>query len=275
MRTDTPKILPIFDVLDPGGVNPSEEWGDLDPKTDQEPQATADRHTDLAHDWRLFECGHCGKPSWKPESCGNRFCDICQGHRHARAYRRLKLLCSQVTPLHSRRLKFITLTMQNSYSIKAGVKVLRDSFRKLRQSKWWKHHVDGGVFVVEVTIGSAGWHVHCHIACHSRYMSVTTLAQKWEKASGGYIVHIRNCEGSPAKELAKYMSKPPDMPSAHIPEVSKGLKGVRLFQPFGSWYKVEIDIPREPVPCDCCGKTGMLTWTQTVDWAYHRQQGPP
>jgi hypothetical protein len=131
---------------------------------------------------------------------------------------------------------------------------LIDSFRKLRQRKYWKNAVDGGAYVVEITKGWKGWHVHIHALIVSYYIPSNVLSDLWYQCSPGFIVKIKlvkhnHCAGY----LTKYLSKGA-VPMEEQEVASASLKGSRLFQPFGSWQGIYNSLPKPKPVCPVCGK---------------------
>jgi len=70
--------------------------------------------------------------------------------------------------------------------------------------------------------------------------------------------------------LTKYLSKP-DVPDAVLSEVSAELHSFRLFQPFGSWFKLMKKFRDNKRGCPECGKhcfIPMDIWYNSITGKY-------
>lgn len=276
------KHLELFDSTETHVCNPDIGFSDSEDGraglnfADEVPSPAPLSELWLSHIFAVYACGHCGNRQVVPLSCGNRFCSVCQSSRHLRAKRRMKALVNAVKTPAGMRMNFVTLTIPNSSTIEDGVKTLRTAFQKLRASKWWKKKVDGGIFVIEVTKRPKGWHVHAHIACTSRWIKHPELSARWKKLTGAKVVWICPAKVSVVGYLLKYMSKAPDAPEQVQLEISTGLRGVRLFQPFGSWFNIKVTVERQQWTCKVCGEHH-LDWTpetRSGEYAAHIIRDP-
>lgn len=206
------------------------------------------------HDYHTVLCGSCGWSVRVPITCGNRFCDVCNGRSRHRTYTRLQSLIDKHPKRKGMRLRFVTLTIPNVTNAEEGFRDLIQSFKRLRQRNYWKKAVDGGAYVVELKRSASGWHVHLHMLIYSYYIPSPLLSGLWAKVSPGFIVNIRlvkhnRCAGY----LTKYLSKGA-IPLEQQEEASKALKGSRLFQPFGTWQGIYNALPKPKPVCPKCGK---------------------
>jgi hypothetical protein len=166
-----------------------------------------------------------------------------------------------IPPLPYRTFKLVTLTIPNSKTPQLGYKFLTKSFRKLRQRKWWKRIVYGGVFVVEATKGQNGFHIHMHIICQAYMIPVKELRDHWQSITGAHIVDVRSMWNiNASRYLTKYLTKVKGSVEFTM-QVGLGLKGSRLYQPFGKWHALDLAIPKQTFPCTKCGYSGWIT-----DW---------
>lgn len=205
------------------------------------------------HEFREITCLHCGHKITVPIYCGNRFCPICSIPRLSRVRRRLNWICSHVEPPRGYGFKFLTLTIRNEPDLPEMLKHLVKSFRKLRQRAFWKQYVRGGAFVLEVTGRPGNWHAHLHSVIEARFITYIKLLALWKTVSGSQGVWIeklpkRNIVGY----LTKYLSKC-SAPDLVTDEISQSISGYRLFQPFGSWYAVNLTFQTEKRGCPNCG----------------------
>jgi hypothetical protein len=133
------------------------------------------------------------------------------------------------------------------------------SFRRLRQRAWWKQRVNGGAYVIEVTGHPGRWHVHIHAVIEAEYLNAFKLSKIWRQVSPGRIVNIQKAWN---KNLAGYLTKyltADKMPEQLQAEASDALKGVRMYQVFGTWTKLDTSIPPHDRPCpECRGNTWLV-----------------
>ncbi|MBA7671157.1 hypothetical protein ES703_79308 [subsurface metagenome] len=154
------------------------------------------------------------------------------------------------------------------------VSTLFDSFKKLRQTASWKTHVDGGAFVTEITGCSGNWHAHIHAIIASKRYKWAEILELWMKLSPGRGVYIQNIpKQQVVRYLTKYLSKN-DVPDADRSELNDALKGTRLYQPFGSWYAINLQYKKPPPQCpDCKGSYFMLSgeYSETSDIRFWKE----
>lgn len=213
-----------------------------------------------AHAFTTFICCNCGRTLSVPIQCGDRFCDICSRRRSARIRSRLQDLHRYVHRKKGYTFKFLTLTIPSGSDLERQFNLLVKSFRRLRQRKFWRNRVDGGGYVIELTVGKGGlWHVHLHAIIYSAYLPVRQLARQWSGCGPGQIVHISMISGPQVVNyIAKYVSKSLAL-DRRTQIASEVLKGNRLFQPFGSFQASIQSIRRQAHPCENCGES-QWTW---------------
>lgn len=208
---------------------------------------------DYCHEYRRICCLHCGKTFDVPVYCGNRFCEICSKPRLNRIRQRLSWLCSKVRLQPAYSLKHLTLTIKNQPDLDDMLKDLVKSFRKLRNRQFWKQHVLGGAFVLEVTGEPDNWHAHIHAIIESKFIDFYKLLDLWKICSPGKGVYLQRIPaGHVIGYLTKYLSKP-SVPAEHLDEVSACIQGFRLFQPFGTWYAINNTFEMKRAGCPECG----------------------
>lgn len=204
------------------------------------------------HRYRNLVCSSCHSPLRVPLSCGNRFCDICSGPRRRRVQAKIRALIAAVHPLPGERLRFMTLTVPNCEDVASQAKQLQRSFRRLRQRQWFRNKCSGGFAVLELAGVPGRWHLHLHCVVHARFLSVRDLSRHWRSVSTGRIVHIKTIHSSAVADyVTKYVCKSGLPVSAQF-SASEALKGVRLYQPFGSWHSANLRIPRVLYHCPSC-----------------------
>jgi hypothetical protein len=132
------------------------------------------------------------------------------------------------------------------------------SFRKLRQRAFWKSHVAGGAFVIEVTSREGFFHAHIHAIIYARFIEWKTLLNLWMQVSSGRGVFIQRIPVSQVvRYLSKYVSKP--CSSGEITELThNALSHFRLFSPFGTWYSLSSKFVMKKACCPHCGQQAFL-----------------
>ena len=215
------------------------------------------------HKYLAIMCTCCGKHFDVPVYCGDRFCDICSYSRHGRVRKRLGWLISRYVPTKGSFLKHLTLTIPNQENLPKMLRSLLKAFRSLRQTAYWRNHVKGGAFVIEITGKTGSWHGHLHIVLDSTYMKWSVLRDLWIKYSGGRGVWINAIPPSQALSyLTKYLSKP-EVSDQDLSEVNASLKGFRLFQPFGTWFAVNQTYVNPPAQCSSCSsESSFITYRE-------------
>jgi len=150
-------------------------------------------------------------------------------------------------------LKHLTLTVRNHQDLAQMVKHLVRSFRRLRQRAYFKKHVVGGAFVIEITEKGHGWHAHIHCVIQAFRIEWQIIRNLWRQCTGGSTgVDIRNRSAvSCIQYLTKYISKS-DLPIDLQSVASDALKNYRLFNPFGSWFAINKQYVHPPSRCPKC-----------------------
>lgn len=166
----------------------------------------------------------CGSDAWiqreqlsgrlrvSSKTCKLRFCPACRAKLAKVTRKRVDgaLRTHKVTAW-----RFVTLTLRHSKKpLREQLQHLRQSFRRLRQRKQWKAHVQGGIAVIELTRNRKKdtWHPHLHCVVAGTYFPQPKLATEWLIASRtSCIVDIRSVwtiEGA-TDYLCKYLTKSP------------------------------------------------------------------
>jgi len=208
---------------------------------------------EVDHNYIRILCCGCGKVFDCPLYCGNRFCDVCNSTRRKRVRRRMEYLIDHVPPSDGKNFLHLTLTIANQPDLSRMAKQLLLSFRRLRQRAFWKNHVDGGAFVIEITRSSYGWHAHIHAIIMSDFIPWKKLKREWTDVSGSSGVYIKKI---PKIDIVRYLTKYITKTGLSLPDqyaASGALKGSRLFQPFGSWYAISCQAPKYVPQCTVCG----------------------
>lgn len=206
----------------------------------------------IEHLFTSVFCVNCGHTVPIPVYCHNRFCPVCSVHRNLLIRYKLSSFISSCQLRKYDSFKFLTLTIKNQPGLKEMTRELITSFRRLRQRSVWKKHVRGGACIIEVKPGKGGWHVHLHIVIESAFIPFQTLLAEWKSVSTGQGVYIKKLHNSQVVSyLTKYLTKE-QYTEAEQNLMTDILRGVRLFQPFGSWYSPIQAIKRLRFHCPTC-----------------------
>jgi len=181
-------------------------------------------------------------------TCHNRFCLMCQ-----RTYiRSVKERALQSVPAPNRRISFLTLTQRAAHNreLQEAIANIVASFRRLRASEYWKHYVEGGLYVMEITRGTQDWwHVHLHAVIDTDFWPLDQLHRAWARASrDDASCHIEavSAERHDAinRYLTQYLTKPfPDAlydNPAILAAFVAACRGRRMIQAFGSWAPQQL-----------------------------------
>lgn len=167
-----------------------------------------ERFCDCGKAW-FFEYSPCRSAyRLRVKTCENRFCPVCCLRL---GKERIDKLAEPLQGLKG--LKFITLTLQHSSDpLPAQVKHLKDSFRRLRQTKLWRSHYGNGIAVMEIKLtNKLEWHPHLHIIISGSYLRKNLLSEQWRICSRGSMIidvqAVRHTDKA-VEYVAKYVAKP-------------------------------------------------------------------
>jgi hypothetical protein len=190
------------------------------------------------------------------DHCRDRWCVPCQTSRRAALSAEV---VSRLRDTQSARMLTLTLKSLRVHKLEDLLSRLQDSFRRLRQRKWWQEHVTGGVCCLEVKRGKRGnWHPHLHLVCVGRNVKHRELSAEWLAVTGdSSIVWVTPIASSEVARqdvstyVTKYATKPISTVTMSLQEIADAmiaLKGKRLIQAFGTWsgIGVEDDSPADP-----------------------------
>jgi len=219
----------------------------------------------MTHQFIRIVCANCGHFFDVPVYCGDRFCPICSVARRKRVRDRLNFLVNNVPFVKDYGFKHLTLTIKNQRNLSRMTYVIRNSFRKLRQTDEWKRKVLGGAFVIEVTGCHGSWHVHLHIIIQAKYWKFSEILKLWMRLSPGRGVFIQNIpKAQVIRYLTKYVTKS-DVLENDKDELNEALKGTRLFQPFGTWYNINKLYVKPAQTCPNCDKPCFLLYGELFE----------
>lgn len=177
-------------------------------------------------------------------SCRDRFCLPCAKDRSR------CLATNVIREVGDRQARFVTLTLlQNGITIGDYIDKLYASFRKLRETKFWKKHVRGGCSFLEIKYKPQvdDWNVHLHLVTHGTWMDKRELSRAWHKATGdSYVTDIKFIEdlNKIGQYVVKYASKPFNNTflarNQQLDDVVQSLRGRRLCLTFGDWRGLKL-----------------------------------
>lgn len=215
--------------------------------------AVMDCHRTFRH-WRCRE-GH----DWAEaeNSCSVRVCPHC-------CCRRAAVLAARVDCFLLDRdtstMRYIVLSERSQVNLAKGMKLLWESWTRLRRSVRWKRKVKGCMVALEVTYNPQDytWHPHLNVLFEGEYFPVEELHQLWIEATEhrGEIVWINAVDQGTTRELVKYVTKLSDLIGDPV-ALDKFLTAVhkkRFVRTYGSFYGLSFADEENPAgkPCPDC-----------------------
>ena len=200
--------------------------------------------TDFSH--RLSECrsrawfmrnSETGQVRVAAKQCRLRWCYHCSEARQ-------QFITQAVTTwwTEAKRPKLLTLTLSHTKEpLTAQIDHLYKSFVKLRNRKFFKQRVGGGVWFFQITYNDKRqeWHPHLHILLDAMFLDQVELKHLWLKITKtSSIVHIRMVH-DPEKTLAhnaRYAARPSALlkiPQALWPDLFEAFNGRKICGTFG------------------------------------------
>lgn len=174
-----------------------------------------------------------------------------------------------VRRMNARRLATLTLASSDD-PLGEQIDRMSAAFRTLRRSAFWKQHVDGGVWAIEVTynVETGRWHPHVHIIMDGSYIPQADLKAAWLKITGdSSVVDVRKCDDArdAARYIATYVGKLADLlrvPAARVIDYADALHRRRLAGTFGTSHAHTLerkDDAEEPRPAEFIITAATLT----------------
>lgn len=203
---------------------------------------------------RAARFAHCGAGFWVlrkrddhdtiklvPDTCHDRFCEVCGNHRQHVIRTNLK---NRIEP-HPHR--FLTLTLKNDgVSLSTLLDKLLRCFKRLRASTFWREKVRGGAAFIELSANQENgrWHPHLHAIVDGKFMDHETLRRLWLSITGdSFVLDIRLIRDPKqvANYITKYATKPLPAKIVDRPylleEAIAALVGRKLCYTFGTWSR--------------------------------------
>ena len=196
--------------------------------------------------WTAARCKHCGKRYIWANHCDLRFCPHCQHRLSLRRQRELEWWVIRL-----KQPKHVVLTVRNTERLTPDyMRWFKGALTRLRRRKIardWK----AGIYAIEVTNESRGWHVHCHLLIEAPWIDQRELAKTWAEIVGQdfAIVWVSKADKTGvAKEVMKYVVKGSQMAKwtpDEIRQYVESIESVRLFGRFGDLHGAEAEWKRE------------------------------
>jgi len=222
--------------------------------------ATAAKLNDCTETLSLVICKECDHKWYVVNHCRSRACPICSFQVSRERAKYLNALCQRIQSV-----KLLTLTMPAwKGAPRDGIKLLRDSFNKLRRHKLMKSVV-GGAYCIEVIPNENYWHIHLHAILDCKFLPYQRIFSEWRALFDVRHIEVdirqadsREARSYIAKEVGKNMAI--SLEPEFIVEWYRAIKGSRLWTSFGTFFNIKLneldDECEEPdfVPtCPNCG----------------------
>lgn len=218
--------------------------------------------------WLHKQCGARVGVLWR---CRNRWCPDCFRSWAGAAITEIRAdLAGMTAPKHL----VLSIRAAGLGQLRAGWKLLDDSFRRLRRCKLWKQKARSYVQARGLTFSKGKWHVHLHIAVDADYMPHLDLKAAWIKATGGaggaagvqinvardrrgLAVELLKGTKGDFKRLRQVLRGRPILWG----ELVLGCRGLRWYSPGG---KRKAKPEKPPCCCPRCGaEFSIKQWEQT------------
>lgn len=207
----------------------------------QDDEATATKMQDCTETLSLVICKSCHHRWYVVNHCRLRACPICSFQVSRARAKYLNALCQRIPSV-----KLLTLTMPAwRFQPRDGIKLLRDSFNKLRRQKLMKSVV-GGTYCVEVVPNDDYWHIHLHAILDCKYLPYQKIFTHWRALFDVRHIEVdirqadsRQARSYIAKEVGKNMAISLD--PEKIVDWYHAIKGSRLWTSFGTFRNVALE----------------------------------
>lgn len=183
--------------------------------------------------------------------CRDVLCPVCNWRKSIKVRENLEQIYS-VLEGQGYYFLHLTLTIQNPEVINGSIDFLKNSFRRLSRSKWWKSKFDGYFNHIEITWSEkGGWHPHYHVLVATRipcplsekqyYQWSDELSQLWQSITGNSF--ITKISKGDFNEVCKYVTKFSNFEGRceNIIALSREVAGRRLYSRGGVFRGVDIE----------------------------------
>lgn len=187
-----------------------------------------------------------GELFFSPSRCRDRLCPLCARIASRQTQARVQIAIEKWDQC-----RHLTLTLKSTDSpLVEQLDRLIGCFRRVRQRRWWKSRVKGGIGTVEITFNKTTnqWHPHLHLLLDGSYMPHAEISDQWRDVTGDSpIVYITAVHGreEATRYIAKYVTKPADVVTLdqdRAVELAKALSGRRTLIAFGAAHGVKLPV---------------------------------
>ena len=168
--------------------------------------------------------------------CHNRWCPICASSRaNAVSSQVEKWLRTANYP------KMLTLTLKHSDEpLEDQIRLLYDSWRKLRKHKFFKNRVKGGIWFFQIPRNKerTQWHPHIHAVIEGDFIDNNWISKEWERITGhSKIIHVTLIRdfAAASKEIARYASRPNRLENLSDDSAIELILASRALRTCGTW----------------------------------------
>ncbi len=215
-------------------------------------------------------CNSCGQHSTFWDHCDLLWCPNCQRRLAARRRESVEFWALQIRwPMH------LVLTVRNRAHLNVDwIAHLKRQLTKLRRSKVFRG-VKGGLWSLEMTNESKGWHVHFHLLLDCQWLDMEAVSQRWASLTDQDMVICRakRCHNREyLKEVCKYAVKGSTMahwPATEIAQFIVVMHSNRTFGTFGSLHKARSEWTEyQKAHATACGECDC----GSSDFSYYNEQ---
>lgn len=195
-------------------------------------------HDEMSH----RRCNRCGHVDSFYNHCDLNWCPNCQRRLTAKRRDEVEFWAQRIAwPMH------LVLTVRNRAKLTdSWLEELKRNLAKLRRSACFRG-VAGGLWSLEITNESRGWHVHFHLLIDCEWLDTSAVAVRWGRLNGqaAAIIKAKRVTGKGyLREVVKYTAKGASIahwPASEIAQFVVATHGQRTFGTFGSLFKARAD----------------------------------
>lgn len=163
-------------------------------------------------------------------------------------------------------MRYVVLSERSQVNLAKGLRLLWESWTRLRRSVAWKKKVKGCIVALEVTYNPFDytWHPHLNVIFEGEYFPREELRQAWIAATEqrGEIVWISAVNQGTTKEMIKYVTKISDLIGS-VEALDRFLTAVhkkRFIRTYGTFFGLSVADEENPVQSHCpdCESTELV-----------------
>ena len=214
------------------------------------------RYRHCSYQYIQLKCNGCSQVYKGPARCESRICPQCARKYASKVFNKQKLVSYQLRKTKTKRLMFLTLTLNTDSSKELHKSLFKRAnvcTRKLINKLYPRKDGCGGFSVVEV--GKKN-NIHIHALVYGTFYSQREISTLWENITKDSFVVFIKAVWSPKKclwYLLKYINKPPEFGSPEkMAEYIDALMGVRRIHTYGVFYNFKF-LKNRNFYCYFCG----------------------